>query len=69
MDKSLKDAIREAGSISELGRKLGISQQAISQWKRAPIDKIILIEAKTGVGRERLRPELFKGFRRVEELA
>jgi DNA-binding transcriptional regulator YdaS (Cro superfamily) len=42
-----------------LARLLGISHQAIMQWKRVPAERLLAIELLTGVSREILRPDLF----------
>jgi DNA-binding transcriptional regulator YdaS (Cro superfamily) len=48
-----------AGGTTALASKLGISKQAVSMWKRIPTDRIIAIEAATGISREELRPDLY----------
>jgi hypothetical protein len=58
--KGLRLAIEAAGSMGKLGRKLGISAQAIQQWRQVPADRIVAVEEVTGVPRERLRPDLFR---------
>jgi len=68
MDLGLKIAIRAAGGMRPLGRKLGISHNAIVQWDKVPYAWLDAVEKATGVGRERLRPELFRGFKRTKEL-
>ena len=35
-DKALKALIRRAGSISALGRAVGVERQAASQWLKVP---------------------------------
>lgn len=59
MDTGLR-LVLEALNSHELARKLGISRQAIEQWKRIPAGRIVDIERVTGISRERLRPELYK---------
>lgn len=47
-------AISIAGSQAKLGVLLGVSQQAVAQWLKqgfAPEDRVVEIEARTGVGR------------------
>jgi DNA-binding transcriptional regulator YdaS (Cro superfamily) len=48
-----------------LGRLLGISHQAISLWDRVPPERLVDIEVLTGVPREVLRPDLYRGFKRM----
>lgn len=58
-DPGLSEAIRAAGGISELARQVGISQPSISNWTRVPAERVVAIEAITGVRRTILRPDLF----------
>ncbi len=58
-DIGLDRAIDAAGSVRALARALGISQPAISSWKRVPADRVIAIELATGIPRAELRPDLF----------
>ncbi len=44
---------------AEIARRLGISSQAVSQWKKAPPAWCIQLEEKTGVSRHELRPDIF----------
>jgi hypothetical protein len=53
----VQKAIKEAGGQASLASQLGISQQAISIWKRqgfVPISRIVEIEAQYGVPRAEL---------------
>ena len=38
---------------------LNITPQAISQWRRVPVRRVIEIEALTGVSRHDLRPDIY----------
>jgi DNA-binding transcriptional regulator YdaS (Cro superfamily) len=60
MGNGLKEAIKAAGGLRPLARELGMSMQALSQWKRVPAHRILQVEAVTGIARERLRPELYR---------
>ena len=64
MSPGLTRAIEKAGSMGKLARLLGISQQAVSQWREVPTRHIIAIEHATGVPREVLRPDLYRRRRR-----
>ena len=57
--EGIEEAIRAAGGIGALARALGISQPAVSNWKRIPADRVVAVEAVTGVHRSLLRPDLF----------
>jgi TorA maturation chaperone TorD len=58
-DDGLDEAIRAAGGIGALARKIGISQPSVSNWSRIPAERVLSVEAATGVGREILRPDLY----------
>lgn len=60
-DEGLSEAIRAAGGVSELARQIGISQPSVSNWVRVPAERVISIEAATGVDRSILRPDLYGG--------
>ena len=58
-DEGLDEAIRAAGGIGSLARKIGISQPSVSNWSRIPAERVLSVEAATGVSREILRPDLY----------
>jgi len=58
-DQGLAQAIEAAGGVGALARALGISQPSVSAWTRVPADRVVAIEAATGVGRAALRPDLY----------
>src|SRR5215211_3629406 len=58
-DSGLDEAIRVVGGVSELARKLGISQPSVSGWTRVPIERVGAVEEATGVDRATLRPDLY----------
>lgn len=58
-DGGLETAIRVAGGVSELARRIGISQPSVSNWARIPAERVLLVEAATQVGRDVLRPDLY----------
>jgi hypothetical protein len=49
MDNGLRLAIKAAGNANRLAGKLGVSRQAVQQWRRIPTKRIIEVEAVTGV--------------------
>jgi TorA maturation chaperone TorD len=55
----LDEAIRAAGGIGALARALGISQPAVSTWRKVPAERVLAVEALTGVSRAVLRPDLY----------
>lgn len=58
-DQGLEQAIRSAGGVSELARRIGIAQPSVSNWSRVPAERVGAVEAATGVSRIALRPDLF----------
>lgn len=60
-DPGLQQAIRAVGGVSELARRIGISQPSVSNWDRVPAERVLAVEAATGVMRAALRPDLYDG--------
>lgn len=66
-DEALERAIEGAGGTAELARKIAeqtgekISSQAISQWRRAPPNRVLQIEraCESKVTRHELRSDLY----------
>ncbi len=58
-DLGLKEAIDAAGGVTELARRIGIAQPSVSNWDQVPAERVIAVEAATGVARMRLRPDLY----------
>jgi TorA maturation chaperone TorD len=61
-DQGLEQAVRAAGGVSELARQIGISQPSVSNWTRVPAERVLNVEAATGVDRKILRPDLYGAF-------
>lgn len=59
-DPGLSAAIQAAGGVSELARRIGISQPSVSNWDKVPAERVLAVEAATGVERVRLRPDLYR---------
>lgn len=55
----LDEAIRAAGGVGALARKIGISQPSVSNWSHVPAERVLSVEAATGVSRVTLRPDLY----------
>jgi TorA maturation chaperone TorD len=55
------EAIRAAGGVGPLARQIGISQPSVSNWTRVPAERVVSVEAVTGVDRSVLRPDLYGG--------
>ena len=58
-DPGLARAIDKAGGVAELSRKIGIAQPSVSNWNQVPAQRVIAVEAATGVSRRELRPDLY----------
>jgi TorA maturation chaperone TorD len=58
-DMGLDEAIRAVGGVSALARKIGISQPSLSNWPRVPAERVLSVEAATGIDRAILRPDLY----------
>jgi TorA maturation chaperone TorD len=58
-DTGLDEAIRAAGGVGALARNIGISQPSISNWTRIPAERVLSVEAVTGIDRTVLRPDLY----------
>jgi TorA maturation chaperone TorD len=59
-DPGLSEALRAAGGVSELARRIGIAQPSVSNWARVPSERVLSVESATGVRREVLRPDLYQ---------
>jgi TorA maturation chaperone TorD len=55
----LEHAIRAAGGVEALARVLGLSEPAVSDWRTIPAESVLAVEARTGVARSLLRPDLY----------
>lgn len=58
-DDGLDRAIDAAGGVAQLARKIGISQPSVSNWSKVPAQRVVAVEAATGVSRDELRPDLY----------
>jgi DNA-binding transcriptional regulator YdaS (Cro superfamily) len=59
MIEPLKIAAERIGGVASLAERLGVSPQAIYQWKEVPIERASAIERLTGVSKAVLRPDVF----------
>jgi DNA-binding transcriptional regulator YdaS (Cro superfamily) len=58
-DAGMELALDAAGGVSALARLLKILPSAVRKWRKVPDHRIVEIEKKTGVPREKLRPDLY----------
>lgn len=59
---ALDEAIFKAGGVSKLARKIGVTQQVVSNWrcrKSLPPEQVLNIEAIMDVSRHRLRCDYY----------
>src|SRR5256885_9323662 len=59
-DPGLSEAIQAVGGGSELARRIGILQPSVSNWDKVPAERVLAVEAATGIARVRLRPDLYR---------
>lgn len=57
---SIKAIIKKAGGPSKVARLLGIHHSAVLRWQDVPYERVLELEAATGIPREELRPDFFK---------
>lgn len=68
--KALSKVIKEVGSVSELAKRVKVTQPCVSHWlygiRKIPATKVkILVELSNGrVTEEELRPDVFYGPRK-----
>lgn len=58
-ESGLEEAIRAAGGVGALARKIGIAQPSVSNWTRVPAERVLAVESATGIARAVLRPDLY----------
>lgn len=47
------------GTKAELADELGISRQALNQWRRVPHERVLEVERILGISRSVLRPDIY----------
>jgi DNA-binding transcriptional regulator YdaS (Cro superfamily) len=52
-------AIAAVGGGQRLAEKLQINRASIAGWSRVPAERVLAVEAATGVPRSKLRPDLY----------
>ena len=60
MEEALEKAKKLAGGNSGLSTAIGgVTPQAISQWVRVPVGRVLDVERITGIPRHELRPDIY----------
>jgi DNA-binding transcriptional regulator YdaS (Cro superfamily) len=58
----IERAVEAAGGAKALAKKFEISRQAVEKWiekKSVPAERVLEIEAASGISRHELRPDLY----------
>jgi TorA maturation chaperone TorD len=58
-ERGLREAIEAVGGVTELARRLGISQPSVSNWTKVPAERLLDVESVSGIARAVLRPDLY----------
>lgn len=58
-EAALTAAVKKAGSFSALARLLGITPQAVQQWRVVPPNKVLQVSQHCGISCHELRPDIF----------
>jgi DNA-binding transcriptional regulator YdaS (Cro superfamily) len=58
---SLRQAVKQAGGLRAVARKLNVRHQAVMYWlqKQVPAERVLAVEALTGIPRSVLRPDIY----------
>src|SRR5690242_18963674 len=59
-DPGLSEAIQAVRGVSKLARRVGVSQPSVSNWDKVPAERVLVVEAATGVDRKVLRSDLYQ---------
>ncbi len=52
-------AAERVGGVPRLAKRIGVTRQAIYQWREVPVERVADIAAATGIARSELRPDLY----------
>jgi DNA-binding transcriptional regulator YdaS (Cro superfamily) len=53
----LQQALDAVGGVQALAKLLQVSPQRVARWRTIPAEYAVVIEAKAGLPRERMRPD------------
>ena len=66
IDKKIEPGLQAAydaigfGAMTKIAAAFGLTRQAVSAWRRVPADRVVQLEARFGVPREIMRPDLYR---------
>lgn len=61
--EAIARALEQGGGIGAVAKALKISDEAVRLWRargKVPAERVVELEALTGVPREELRPDLYR---------
>ena len=58
-DQIVNDVLKLYGGAAALAGKLGVSRQAVWQWKMIPLRYVALISKEKRIPRKKLRPDIY----------
>jgi DNA-binding transcriptional regulator YdaS (Cro superfamily) len=61
MEQSFSSLLKSTRGLTarELAKQLGVTPQAVSQWRRVPAERVIDVERLTEIPRHTLRPDIY----------
>lgn len=59
MPFNFRNALKNHGGVNALAEAIGVSHQAISQWREVPPKRVLAVEAAWGVSRHVIRPDVY----------
>jgi DNA-binding transcriptional regulator YdaS (Cro superfamily) len=62
MNAALKKIRKTKGLSAKIAAELCIARQTVYGWKKIPAERVIKVEAITGIPRTQLRPDLYPVF-------
>ena len=66
--EALEEAKQIVGGAGILAFQMGITPQALSQWRVVPVRRVLLVERLTGIPRHVLRPDFYPPSLNVAEM-
>lgn len=50
---------QKRGMLAKVARECGITRAAVVKWSQVPAERVVAVEAATGIPRQSLRPDIF----------